>query len=278
LDAVLGEAAHLLRALGFAATHAVLIGGVVPSLLVLDPPGSQHVGTNDLDLCLSVALIEGETAEYERMEDALKRAGFAPTEQSFRWKQSGRLGLIVEFFCPAGEGRPAGRLLRPKAADNPVAKHNMGPRLTAIALDEGSLISADTVTITREVSLPEDGGRMTATFRVCGLAGFLAAKTGALRDRDKPKDAYDIVWVIENWPGGQTAAAAMLAASPVHGTPEAARALEALFDAFAAPDRLGPRSYVTFVADPTASRDERLRLARQAAGAIQELQRALTVA
>ena len=44
-EAILGEAAHLLRHLGIAACHTILIGGLVPGLLVLDPgPGrATHV-------------------------------------------------------------------------------------------------------------------------------------------------------------------------------------------------------------------------------------------
>jgi len=73
-EQILGEAAHLLRHLGFAARHAILIGGLVPGLLVVDPgPGRQaHIGTTDVDICLSLALIEGDTAEYERIETGLK--------------------------------------------------------------------------------------------------------------------------------------------------------------------------------------------------------------
>lgn len=61
---ILGETVHLLRNVGLAADHAILIGGLAPGLLVLDPgPGrSAHAGTTDLDFCLSVALVEGETA------------------------------------------------------------------------------------------------------------------------------------------------------------------------------------------------------------------------
>ena len=75
-EAILGEAAHLLRHLGFAAGHTILIGGLVPSLLILDPGSDRpaHVGTTDMDFCLSVALVEGDTAEYERIETA-SRAG-----------------------------------------------------------------------------------------------------------------------------------------------------------------------------------------------------------
>jgi hypothetical protein len=136
---LLGEAGHLLRAIGFAADHAILIGGMVPGLLVLDPGlGHPHVGTADLDLCLSVALVEGDTAEYERIETALKDIGYEMTDQSFRWRRNAGLRPAVEFFCPAGEDRPAGQLFRPVAKANPVAKHVMGSRLSALALSAGN--------------------------------------------------------------------------------------------------------------------------------------------
>jgi hypothetical protein len=153
---LLGEAAHLLRAIGFAADHAILIGGMVPGLLVLDPGlGHPHVGTADLDLCLSVALVEGDTAEYERIETALKGIGYEMTDQSFRWRRNAGLRPAVEFFCPAGTDRPAGELFRPVAKANPVAKHVMGSRLSALALSAGNAISSDVVRVTRDVELPD---------------------------------------------------------------------------------------------------------------------------
>jgi hypothetical protein len=276
LDAVLGEAGHLLRHLGFAAAHTVVIGGVVPSLLVLDPPGQPHIGTTDLDLCLSLALVDGDTGQYERIETQLKKAGYQPTDVSFRWRQTDRLKLVVEFFCPAGDGREPGRMFRPRAADNPVARHNIGGKLAPLALAEGPVITADVVTVPRQVTLPADGGITTITFRVCGLLGFLAAKVGALKERNKPKDAYDIVWIIENWPGGPDGAAQAILASPAYTRPDVPAVLASLFEEFSAHDRLGPRSYATFQADPDADRDERTRWARHAAGTVQALHQSMT--
>jgi hypothetical protein len=276
VDVVLAEAAHLLRHLGFTAAHTILIGGVVPSLLVLDPATNRpHLGTTDLDLCLSVAIVEGDTAEYERIENALRSAGYEPTEDSFRWRQSDRLRLSVEFFCPAGDDRPSGKLFRPKAAENPTAKQNFGSKLTAIALDAGQVIGDDVVVVSREVVLPGDGGRTAFDFRVTGVLGFLVAKVGALVGRDKPKDAYDIVWLVENVEGGPAAAAAAITASPGFGRPGVEAALSRLFEEFSAPDRLGPSSYVRFMADGDTGADDRQRLARQAVGAVGELRRAV---
>ena len=278
-DAILGEAAHLLRNIGFSARHSILIGGLVPGLLVLDPgPGSQpHIGTADVDICLSVALIEGDTAEYDRIEAGLRKAGFGPTDKTFAWKRTSGLGIKVEFFCPAADDRPAGSLFRPAAADAPRAKHNMGSKLSAVAIEAGGVISEDVVDVEREVTLPDDGGRTTWTFRVTGLTGFLVAKTAALVGRDKPKDAYDIVWLLENWPDGAEGAAATVNDSGLLQRTDVIRSLRRLKTEFSETDRLGPASYVRFMATGGALTDARLRLARQAMGAISEFAAALLI-
>lgn len=74
---MLGEAARIIRAFGFAGAHVIIIGGLVPSLLVpnVEVGIEPHIGTNDLDLCFSVALVEGDVGEYERLETSLKSAG-----------------------------------------------------------------------------------------------------------------------------------------------------------------------------------------------------------
>lgn len=274
---ILGEAAHLLRHLGLAARHAILIGGLVPGLLVLDPgPGRRaHVGTTDLDFCLSLALVEGNTAEYERIETSLRAAGYVPTDTTFCWQRQKGLRLKAEFFCPATSTRPAGTLFRPKAAHTPVVKHNMGPKLSAVALDAGSAISNDVQVIEREVELPDGAGRISCEFRVTGLTGFLIAKTGALTERDKPKDAYDIVWLLESWPGGPQAAAKVTRNSPSYRREDAQRALDRLAREFATPDRVGPKSYGRFMTGPETSTDDIARMERQASGAVRMFTAAL---
>lgn len=276
-EMILGEAAHLLRHLGFAGEHAILIGGLVPGLLVLDPgPGRPaHIGTTDIDFCLSVALVEGDTAEYERIEAALKKADYKATAATFCWEHTQRPGLKVEFFCPAGQNRPPGTLFRPKAAQDPTAKHNMGSTLSAIALDAGEAISADAQTIERDVALPDGAGVVRQRFRVSGIVGFLVAKVGALLGRDKPKDAYDIVWLLEAWDGGPEGAAAAVRESPALEREDVRDALGRMTTEFGDVGRVGPISYVKFMALGGASMDERDRLARQAVGAVRAFTQAL---
>jgi len=49
---------------------------------------------------------------------------------------------------------------------------------------------------------------------------------------------------------------------------DVAAGIERLGDEFSATDRLGPASFVRFLAAPTHGADDRMRLARQASGAV----------
>jgi hypothetical protein len=277
-DGILGEAAYLLRAIGFGSYHTILIGGMVPGLLVLDPPDSSrpHVGTTDLDFCLSIALVEGDTAEYERIEAALKSAGYEPEGATFCWRRSTGLRPKVEFFCPADKEGPVGVLFRPKAAENRTAKQNMGSSLSAMALQAGSAISADVVQVIRDVDLPDGQGRVSQTFRISGLVGFLVAKVAALTGRDKPKDAYDIVWLLEAWEGGPAGAASSMMASSAYERQDVKEALATLELEFSDVGRVGPRSYARFMVTDTDDVDARAGLALRAQGAVREFVTALS--
>jgi hypothetical protein len=273
-DQLAAEAADIIRALGFMAPHVVLIGGLVPGLLipVLDPGIEPHTGTADIDLCLSVALVEGDTEAYVRIETTLKQLGFQEGDTSFRWHRRTGTNLTVEFFCPASEHRPAGRVFRPSQAENPTGKHNLGGHLSALALDAGQLLTTDVEIIHRTFVLPQDKGTLAMDLKVTGPLAFLAAKINALHGRDKPKDAYDIVWLIESWPDGPAAAAASFAQRPAYHQPGIANALNTIRDAFAAPDRIGPRSYARFLA---LNAQDEPQLERRAVGAVTEFIAAL---
>lgn len=64
----LGIAADVLRSFGsaFGGEHLAIVGGAVTSLLIASPPPGiePHLGTADLDLHLSLHLLDGETADY----------------------------------------------------------------------------------------------------------------------------------------------------------------------------------------------------------------------
>ena len=83
-------------------------------------------------------------------------------------------------------------------------------------------------------------GVVEQAFRVSGPLGFFVAKIGALVGRDKPKDAYDIVWLLEAWPGGPEGAAAAVRESVAFWRPDVQAALGRLATEFADASRVGP--------------------------------------
>jgi hypothetical protein len=57
------------------------------------------------------------------------------------------------------------------------------------------------ITVTLEGELP-DGGKDKVSFKVAGIVPFLVMKGMAMQDRMKEKDAYDIYYCVEHFPGG----------------------------------------------------------------------------
>jgi hypothetical protein len=264
-----GEAARIIRAFGFAGAHVIIIGGLVPSLLVpqVEAGLEPHIGTTDLDLCLSVALVKGDVGAYDRLEKCLRAAGFEMAREdgksiSWRWIGGKESQVTVEFFCAIADGREPGRLHRPGGV--------VGGKLSALVLAAGALIDRDFVDVELEVDLPDGGGRTRQVFRVAGPTAYLAAKADALRRRSKNKDAYDLVWLSECWPGGQVALAATIKASSIFA--EFGPTLDVLRNEFATIDSAGAVKYGRFMATDSENQDA---AARRAVGAVRALLSAL---
>lgn len=270
--ALRAEAVRVIRGFSLAGAHVVIVGGLVPSLLVPQPEAGieRHVGTQDLDLCLSVALVDGNVGNYDRLEKSLKDAGFQMARDedghsvSWRWRGGVDLPLTVEFFCPSAPDREPGRLHRPGGV--------VGGKLSALVLSAGRLIDADVREVEIEVNLPGGGGATRQKVKVVGPAAYLAAKSDALRRRTKNKDAYDVVWLVESWPGGQAQLAREIGATKIAADPEFLQSLRVLEEEFATIDSAGAVKYARFTADDHASQD---RNARRAVGAVAELLRFL---
>ena len=261
-SAILEELASVIREFGFAGAHIIIIGGLVPGLLVpvLDPGITPHVGSVDADMCFSTALVAGEVGEYERVEAALRNSGFemmkrGDTPESWRWIGGRRRRVIMEFFCPASDAAPAGRLYRPGGI--------IGGRLCALALDAGRLLDDDNVE--RTVHARTRDGEIDITIRVTGLAAFIAMKVDAIAGRSKNKDPYDLVWLLDAWSGGAEGAAAEVRNSRVWARAELRSALDRLERQFSSIDGAGPRQYAEFIAGPDRDVDARHAVASVAA-------------
>ncbi|HEY0640580.1 MAG TPA: hypothetical protein VGD67_23365 [Pseudonocardiaceae bacterium] len=151
-----GAAADVLRSFGsaFGGHHIAIVGGLVPSLLVDAPPPGvpAHVGTSDVDLLVSLHLLDGETADYyDAIIDGFHQLGLSAASthnRAVRWRW---------------EGRYRGIHLRVERVSRRV----------------------DTVR-----------GQLTYPFPVAGPTSWLCLKSDAIALRDKPKDAYDVVWLV----------------------------------------------------------------------------------
>ena len=97
----------------------VVVGGLVPSLLVDQgalPEGAQaHVGTLDLDVGLTVALVD--EGRYHTLTERLRGAGFSPDENEDgrptrqRWKVGRVDKVTIDFLiAPSLPGDRGGKL------------------------------------------------------------------------------------------------------------------------------------------------------------------------
>jgi hypothetical protein len=107
--------------------------------------------------------------------------------------------------------------------------------------------------------------------RVASLPAFLIMKAITIVGRDKPKDAYDFCYCLQNFPDGIPALA--LAWNERAPTRLRQRSIAILREKFAAVDAFGPQQFVEF--HRTTLEEERDMHARRAYELVQEFLRQL---
>jgi hypothetical protein len=269
-SALIGEATSLFYLLGgMAAKHLVIVGGLVPPLLVPEA-ADAHVGSADIDLCLSLTLIGGATREYYRSIEEALEPYFEPERSSgFRWRKKDSapgLPLILDFLAPAVEDDT---LLADgtRALDAETAAQNAGPRLRPLPIRAGRLIDEDALSATLEgVHLVyRPGARADVRIRHAGPVGFLAAKADALEGRDDSKDGYDVSWWCLNARPSGAEVATLIANRPAFKQEVFQESVAQLHAAFRAPDYPGPDGYAREKHPDLQPGDEEYERARNAA-------------
>ncbi len=272
-SALIGEAASLFYLLGgMAAKHLVIVGGLVPPLLVPEATDA-HIGSADIDLCLSLAITGGTTREYYQSIEEILEPYFEPERASgFRWrKKDGAPGLplILDFLAPAAEDDT---LLASgtRALDKETAAQNAGPRLRPLPIRSGGLIDEDALSSTLEgVQLVyRRGVRVDVQIRHAGPVGFLAAKADALAGRDDSKDGYDVSWWCLNARPSGAEVAALVAERPAFKQELFQESVAQLHAAFRAPDYPGPDGYAREKHPDLQPGDEEYEQARNVAYAV----------
>ena len=186
--------------LGDLLDELVVVGGLVPSLLIPENSGPRgedsHVGTMDLDLGLSLALLNAD--RYEELTARLRRAGFEPdvneagnpTFQPWKIEPSGHLKMTVDFLMASSLDQDEGGKIRHIEKD------------FAAVLTQGLHLSFRD---RRRFSLSGStilGEKANRELWVCGPGAFVVLKALAFGTRGENKDAYDLYYVIRNYGSG----------------------------------------------------------------------------
>ncbi len=239
-----------------------VVGGLVPSLIVdqsnLANDVEEHIGTIDLDLGFSVVVLDNHL--YEEIAKRLSEAGFSPdtnlegNRTAQRWR-SGE-GVTVDFLIP------------------PTAKADRGGRLRNLEVGFAAIITPaldlafqDCETVVLREALPGGRGEAERKIKVCGPGAFIVLKALAFDKRGKPKDGYDLFYVLRNHCAGVEKIAGSIRS--FGDRPEVAEAISILDRDFKSGGLVGPASVAEFIggADDALQAD--------VAGIVRELLRAI---
>jgi len=242
LELVRQTCLYVATKLGDLLDDLVVVGGLVPSLLIPDkslPAGEDvHIGTMDLDLGLSLALLD--TKRYEDLPLRLYRADFRPDENEEgnpalqRWKitPATDLKVTLDFLIPPSLAADKGGELR-HIEKNFAAVITPGLHL---AFQDKEKVSLKGLTLL--------GEKANREIWVCGPGAFVVLKALAFDQRGENKDAYDLYFVIRNYGSGVDDVCRCL--SPLLKEVETKKALEILHRDFSEPDGVGPSRIARF--------------------------------
>ncbi|MEW6262371.1 MAG: hypothetical protein AB1641_04770 [Thermodesulfobacteriota bacterium] len=242
MELVRSTCLYVATKLGDLMDEVVIVGGLVPSLLIdqakLPEGTSAHVGTMDLDVGLTLALLD--EGRYRTLTERLRDAGFTqdrteegrPTRQ--RWRITAGSGSVtVDFLIPPSRETDQGGKIRDIEKDFAAI---IAPGLELAFQDHRPVKIIGTTIF---------GEEATREVWVCGPGAFVVLKALAFEGRGENKDAYDLYYLIRNFGAGVEDVAACL--RPLSGNQEAQRALNVLHKDFLDHNGLGPRRVAEFL-------------------------------
>lgn len=223
------------QVLGSYVDDMVLIGGWVPDLIIPNP-AEAHTGSIDVDLLLNAdKLTDGGYAEL--LQQLLDTRRYQLGSKAFQLVTEvdlkdggGPISVEVDFLAPRGsslEKNPPKLIEGFRVLEVDVSSH---------VFDESA-----------KVKLPGKntlGTENVVQLRVLSGIDFLVMKAFALQNRDKPKDAYDICYVLDNTPGGLEKVAEEWRARSAES--ETTRAEEIFREKFSTVGSFGPQQVVQF--------------------------------
>jgi hypothetical protein len=238
---------ELVHILGEYRDNMVLVGGWIPELLL---PHSQdsHVGSIDVDLALNHRQLT--ESGYRTISEILSHTGYIQDKQQPFIFHKEVHGQTVKVDFLAGEYGGTGKSHRTQKI------LEMRPR-KARGCDLAFEIPPAKITLKGQ--LP-DGALDEVQVQISSVVPFLIMKGMAMEDRRKAKDAYDIYFVIQNYPGGLDEV--VKAFEPYLKMPLVQEGLRKIAGKFASVDHVGPRDVADFY-DPQDT-EERIQRQRDA--------------
>lgn len=245
--------------------HIALVGGWVP-FYIARSEGTPHVGSLDVDVAFDFQNITIET--YETILAILKDNGYYqsnPVMKPFQWWKDVKVDddapvpVEVDLLAPEYGGRSERH--ENQFVQDTRARKARGCDLVFSRVEEVIL----------EGTLP-NGARDTVRCKVAGVVPFLVMKGMAL-GRGKPKDAYDIEYVIRNYPGGVAVIIELFKRDLDNKLVQ--EGLGRIRAKFESPDHTGPQDIVDFLG---ISETNKLVRKRDAFDIVSELLDALEIA
>lgn len=230
-------------ALGDYRDHLVLVGGLVPMYLIDQRKvglSNKHCGSIDVDIGVSLAVRKLET--YEEIAEGLENLGFRPGKNkrgnqqlhSFV-KYVASQSIIVDFLTVRYDGPDNSRMQQLQESLSAIQTEGLGlafnsPRKVNI---KGELLS---------------GGTREETINVCRPIPFIVLKSLACEKRNKPKDVYDLVYVLRNYEGGISSLVSEILPEE-RDADSFKNAIDSLTKHFKSPSYNGPVRYGQFTRD-----------------------------
>jgi len=233
---------YIATKLGDLRDDIVIVGGLVPILIIpqVEIPAGRplHVGTMDVDLGLAIAILNEQ--RYHELCERLRAAGFGPdinesgraTNQSWRIEAEGQT-VTVDFLIPATLVDDRGGALR-NLEEGFAAIITPGLEL---AFEDKRLVKLEGETLRHEQASRE--------VLVCEAGAYTVLKSLAFDGRGENKDAYDLVYVLQNY--GSGIADVFQRMQPLLSNPSTQKALAILERDFTTVDSLGPRRVAEFL-------------------------------
>lgn len=190
----------LLRGFGPWKDTVFLVGGLTPRYLVAARPPKvpQHAGTGDVDVVVDVAILT-DTEAYSTLEENLHAMGFdrgtneSGVKVSWRWEARLETGatMVLEFLAE-----------HPELGGGKVKVLPTEGNVSALNIPHASMVFDlhDTTELTAE--LLNGGGLATEVVRYANIVSFTCLKAFAFDHRNARKDAHDLVYCLEHYPGG----------------------------------------------------------------------------